>query len=111
MIISKMSLPRRTFLRGLGAAVALPLLDAMVPALSVVAQTAANPVAATRLRLHPDGHESSQWMPAVEGRLTDAVADAELAAPHLDYLTVVSNLELRNANTDRQPCRRPTARF
>ncbi len=41
MTITKMSLPRRTFLRGMGAAVALPLLDAMVPALSAVAKTAA----------------------------------------------------------------------
>ena len=38
MIISKMALPRRTFLRGLGATMALPLLDAMVPALSALEQ-------------------------------------------------------------------------
>ena len=39
MFISKLSLDRRTFLRGAGIAVALPLLDAMVPALSALAQT------------------------------------------------------------------------
>jgi hypothetical protein len=44
MFITKMSLPRRTFLRGMGAALALPLLDAMVPALSAAADTAAKPV-------------------------------------------------------------------
>jgi hypothetical protein len=44
MIITKMSLPRRTFLRGIGATVALPLLDAMVPALSALADTPAKPV-------------------------------------------------------------------
>ena len=38
MIITKMALPRRTFLRGIGAALALPLLDAMVPALSAPAR-------------------------------------------------------------------------
>ena len=47
MFITKKSLPRRTFLRGMGAAVALPLLDAMVPALTATAQTAANPRAAS----------------------------------------------------------------
>ena len=41
MIITKMALPRRAFLRGLGVTVALPLLDAMVPAMSAMASTAA----------------------------------------------------------------------
>ena len=39
MIITKMALPRRTFLRGLGATLALPLLDAMMPALTALAKT------------------------------------------------------------------------
>ena len=41
MIIDKMAIPRRTVLRGLGAAIALPFLDSMVPALTTVAKTAA----------------------------------------------------------------------
>ena len=44
MFITKKALPRRTFLRGVGATLGLPLLDAMVPALTAMAQTAANPV-------------------------------------------------------------------
>ena len=44
MFITKKSLPRRTFLRGTGAALALPLLDAMVPALTAQLRTAAAPV-------------------------------------------------------------------
>ena len=44
MIVTKMALPRRTFLRGMGATVALPLLDAMIPALSAMTKTAANPI-------------------------------------------------------------------
>ena len=44
MIITKKALPRRTFLRGLGASVALPLLDAMVPSMTALARTAAEPV-------------------------------------------------------------------
>ena len=43
MIITKRALPRRTVLRGIGCTLALPLLDAMVPALSALARTAANP--------------------------------------------------------------------
>ena len=44
MILSKKALPRRTFLRGMGATMALPLLDAMVPSMTALAATPANPV-------------------------------------------------------------------
>ena len=54
MIITKMALPRRTFLRGMGATVALPLLDAMVPALSALAKTAAEPGPPPRVRLRAE---------------------------------------------------------
>ena len=55
MMISKKALPRRTVLRGMGATLALPLLDAMVPAMTALAQTPAAAGAPPRLRLHPDG--------------------------------------------------------
>jgi len=99
MLITKMSLPRRTFLRGLGAVVALPVLDAMVPALSVVATTAANPARRLGYVYIPMGMNASQWVPASEGRLTVLSPTLSALTPHLDYLSVVSNLELRNANT------------
>ena len=54
MILTKKALPRRTFLRGMGAAVALPLLDAMVPSMTAFASTPAAPV-----RLHADGLRSA----------------------------------------------------
>jgi len=44
MIITKKALPRRSFLRGAGSVLALPLLDAMVPAMTALAATPANPV-------------------------------------------------------------------
>ena len=44
MIIRKIALPRRTFLRGMGASLALPLLDSMVPSMTALASTPANPV-------------------------------------------------------------------
>ena len=56
MIITKQALPRRTFLRGMGATIALPLLDAMIPSLTALAQTAATCAAKlghTRLRTFP----------------------------------------------------------
>ena len=55
MIITKKALPRRTFLRGMGATVALPLLDAMVPSLTALAEDAGRAGAPPRLRLHADG--------------------------------------------------------
>ena len=55
MIITKMALPRRTFLRGMGATLALPLLDAMVPALSAQARTAAKPVRRLGFIYMPNG--------------------------------------------------------
>ena len=55
MIITKMALPRRTFLRGLGAAFALPLLDAMVPAFSARRKAAAKPACRLGFVYLPNG--------------------------------------------------------
>ena len=49
MVVTKRALPRRTFLRGLGASLALPLLDAMIPCMTAVADTPANPARLRRL--------------------------------------------------------------
>ncbi len=83
MIISKIHLPRRTFLRGMGVAVALPFLDSMVPAQTPLAKTAANP----RIRLGycyiPHGGVMANWTPAAEGsnRRVFAHFDAVAAFP------------------------------
>ena len=66
MIITKMSLPRRTFLRGVGATLALPLLDAMVPAASALARTAAKPTPRVGFIYIPNGANMSQWTPKGE---------------------------------------------
>ena len=63
MIISKVALPRRTFLRGMGAVVALPFLDAMVPALSAESKGAPR-FAAVYIG---NGANMSQWTPAADG--------------------------------------------
>lgn len=91
MFISKLAIPRRAMLRGLGAAFALPLLDAMVPAATALAQTAATP----RLRLGfcfmPHGAVMANWTPATEGALQLSPILAPLEA-HKDRVLVVSNL-------------------
>ena len=63
MIIKKMALPRRTFLRGVGATVALPLLDAMVPALSAIKDCRCT--------------RKATWLHLSAKRGRDAVVDAE----------------------------------
>ena len=96
MIITKMALPRRTFLRGMGAALALPVLDAMVPALTRVHALSA-PVRRLGFVYIPMGSEIAQWMPKTEGRLTELSPTLAPLTPVLDQVTVVSNLEMKNA--------------
>jgi Protein of unknown function (DUF1552) len=99
MIVSKLALPRRTFLRGMGTALALPLLDAMVPALSALAQTAANPVRRLGFVYIPMGMNAAAWTPIAEGQITDLSPSLAPLAPFMDQLTVITNLEIRNAYT------------
>jgi hypothetical protein len=97
MIITKMALPRRTFLRGMGTVVALPLLDAMVPALSATSQTAAAPVRRLAFVYIPNGAIMDQWTPASEGKAFDLSPILKPLEAHRDRLTVVSNLDSRPA--------------
>src|SRR6266487_2791333 len=69
MFITKKHLSRRTFLRGAGVAVGLPLLDAMIPAWTALAQTAANPKPHMGFIYFPLGAIMDQWTPAAEGKL------------------------------------------
>ena len=69
MFITKKHLPRRTVLRGLGAAVALPLLDAMVPAATAAARTAAAPIKRLGVFYVPNGMSMPYWFPRAEGPL------------------------------------------
>jgi hypothetical protein len=92
MIIGRPALPRRTFLRGVGASLALPLLDAMVPRLS-----AATPVTRLGFVYFPMGAHMPLWKPSTVGRLTELSPTLSVLAPCLDHVTVISNLELKNA--------------
>ena len=68
MFISQKHLPRRTVLRGLGASLALPLLDGMVPAYAALRKTAASPVRRLGVCYVPNGMEMRAWTPAGKGR-------------------------------------------
>jgi hypothetical protein len=97
MIIDKKALPRRTFLRGMGTTLALPLLDAMVPAMTALAATPAAPVRRLGFVYVPMGSIFAQWQPTQVGRMTGLPPTLHSLTPHLDRLTVLSNIENRNA--------------
>ena len=97
MIITKVALPRRTFLRGLGAVVALPVLDAMVPALSA-AQTAARP-AVPRLGFvyAPNGSFLPNFFPQQVGRQFELTPVLKPLESVRDRIVVVSGLANKGA--------------
>jgi len=106
MIITKKHISRRTVLRGMGVTLALPFLDAMVPAGTAEAKTAAagkirfsaieqvhGSAGATKI-----GAEKHLWSPAQVGRAFDlAPTSLSPLEPYRDYLTIVSNTDVRNA--------------
>lgn len=97
MIIRKIALPRRTFLRGMGASLALPLLDAMVPSMTALASTPANPVRRLGFIYIPMGSDISRWTPPSENDLSELSPSLSPLAPVADQLTVLSNMELKNS--------------
>jgi hypothetical protein len=97
MVITKTHLDRRTFLRGMGATVALPLLDAMIPAGTALAATAARPVPRLAFVYFPHGAIMDAWTPAPDGPLVARGSILEPLAPFADRLTIVSGIENRHA--------------
>jgi hypothetical protein len=99
MIVTKKCLPRRTFLRGSGAVLALPLLDAMIPALAAAADTPANPARLRRLGFvyMPMGCDVTRWTPPGGDTLDELSPSLSPLAPVKQKIAVISNLELRNA--------------
>ena len=96
MFITRLALPRRTFLRGVGATVALPLLEAMVPALR--AGAAAAPVRRFGAIYTPHGNVMQQWTPAAAGPAFELTPILKPLEAFRDRLVVVSNLGLPVAN-------------
>ena len=97
MIITKKALARRTFLRGMGATLALPLLDAMIPAATALAKTAANPVRRLGFVFMPMGCDITRWTPSGDNldELSPILSSLGSVKQHV---TAITNLELRNAS-------------
>ncbi|MEM6980981.1 MAG: DUF1552 domain-containing protein, partial [Planctomycetota bacterium] len=96
--VAKTSLPRRTLLRGVGASIGLPLLDAMIPSLTAAEAT---PAAATALRrigyvYVPMGYNPAHWTPKNE-TLDELPQSLQPLAGVKDHVTVISNTNLQNA--------------
>src|SRR3954451_8324955 len=95
----KKALPRRAFLRGTGVALALPLLDAMIPSLTALADTPASPARLRRLGFvyMPMGCDQTRWTPPGSGTLDELSPSLSPLAAVKKDVTIITNLELRNA--------------
>ncbi len=98
MIITKKALPRRTVLRGIGATLALPLLDGMVPALSALARTAAQPSPRFTFIYVPHGSIMKQWTPAQEGSRFEFSPILKPLEPFREQVTVLTGLSSTGEN-------------
>jgi len=100
MFISKMSLPRRTFLRGVGVSLALPLLESMVPALTAFAKTPGTSQRRLGCIYVPHGVIMEQWTPATAGAGFEFTPIMKPLEPFRDAVVVVSNLARPEAGVD-----------
>ncbi len=97
MIMSKTSLPRRTFLRGVGATLALPLLDAMVPAGTALAQTAAKPTPRLGFIYIPNGANMAEWTPPGDSGRLELSRCLQPLANVRDHVVIPTGLDHRQA--------------
>jgi hypothetical protein len=93
MFITKSSVSRRTVLRGIGATLSLPLLDAMVPALTPTALTAATPTKRFGAVFVPMGERPSHWTPSTSGAGFEFSPILKPIEKFRDYVNVVSNID------------------
>jgi hypothetical protein len=115
MFITNKNISRRTVLKGLGVTMALPLLEAMVPARTILAQ-GASAASARKLRfvaiemVHgaagsaPIGAQKHLWSPEATGSNFDlSPSSLSPLEPFRDYVTIVSNTDVRNAEAFTAP--------
>ena len=95
MFIARKHLPRRTFLQGVGATLALPLLDAMVPAFAATAP----PTPRLGFVYFPHGAIMTRWMPDAVGRGFELKDTLKPLEPYRDRLSIVSGLHHRAADS------------
>ena len=105
MFITRKHLSRRTVLQGVGAAVALPLLDAMIPAATALAKTAAAPKPRLVFVYFPHGAVMDKWTPKKEGADFDLPPIIASLAPFQKQLTIISGLENHPAIAAPGACR------
>jgi len=98
MFVTKKHLSRRTVLRGLGVTVALPLLDAMIPARTALAHTAGKPMPKLAFVYFPHGAIMNRWTPATEGKAFELSPLLSPLAPFKNQVTVISGLENKHAS-------------
>jgi hypothetical protein len=111
MFIEKKQLSRRTVLKGMGVTLALPLLDAMVPASTALAKTAAGKVRLSAIELvHGSagattiGAQKNLWSPAAVGKTFDLSPTSLISLePYRNHITIVSNTDVRNAEAFETP--------
>ncbi len=94
--LTKKHLPRRTLLRGLGSAIALPLLDAMIPAATALAQTAARPKTRLSCIYIPHGATMDLWTPQTVGKDFAFSQILKPFEPFRQSISVISNLAHKN---------------
>ena len=99
MIVTRKAIPRRTVLRGLGASLALPLLDGMVPALTAMTNTAAAPTRRFSIVYVPNGIVMKNWTPTVEGTAFEFTPILKPLEPFREYVNVVSGLHHKAADS------------
>src|SRR5687767_5263348 len=90
--ITKKHLSRRTFLSGVGAAVALPFLESMVPAATPLAQTAATPRTRFGAIYFPHGATMDKWTPARDGTDFEFTEILQPLEPFRNYVNIISDL-------------------
>ncbi len=96
MIITHKALPRRTFLRGVGAALALPVLDAMVPALSAASKLSVSSPTRLSFVYVPNGVIMDKWVPDIPGAAFELTPILKPLAPFRDRMLVLSGLAHNN---------------
>jgi len=93
MMLTGKSIPRRTILRGIGTALALPLLDSMVPALRAGGQSVARPIHRFGVVYVPNGMIMESYLPTVEGPGFELTPTLQALAPYRDQMLVLSGLD------------------
>src|SRR5258706_2701440 len=97
MIVTRTALSRRAILRGMGATVALPLLDAMIPALTAAVDTPAKAVRRLGVVYHPNGVIYDKWLPKGTGADSEFSATLAVVQAFRDKLIIVTGLAMEPA--------------